>query len=126
MKNACAVMVLCFVAAGMMIGCASVDNGINKVESFIAGTVVPDTCKAATYYQQYIEGVVTAAEAFPAVGTIIGPYVTLVNTGIEALVANYNNGALAATISADITKVDGYIQEINTLVGNAKTAGVVK
>jgi hypothetical protein len=125
MKKFLTVFVVIVALAGMS-GCAALTKDVNTVDGWITGTGVPDVCAAATYYTQYIEGVVSAVALVPVVGNAVGPIITLVNSAIGTLNTMCQSGALASTIQAQLNTIDGYIQQINSIVGQAKASGVMK
>jgi len=107
-------------------GCAAVTSEINSIEAWMTGQGIPDVCAAATFYQNYLQGVLTAIELIPVVATAVGPFVTLANTAIDTLVADCNSGALLATITTDLTNMNNVIAEINAIVGTAAQNGQIK
>ena len=92
----------------------------------MTGHGIPDVCAAATFYQNYLQGVLSAVELIPVVATAVGPFVTLANTAIDTLVADCNSGALLATITTDLTNMNNVIAEINAIVGTAAKNGQIK
>jgi uncharacterized protein YceK len=101
----------------MVSGCASVISAIDKVDAFITGTVVPDACAAATYYQTYIQGVVTGVANIPQLKSAVTPTITKANQAVATLQGYCQSGALNSTVTSGINSIDSLVQEINAIVG---------
>jgi hypothetical protein len=113
-------MVLTLAVTG---GCGSTGtNIINDINGFITNTAVPDVCAAANYYTEYAKGVVDAAGAVAGVSGIVAE----VDAGIGILNGMCSSGALTSTIQGELTTIDGYIQQLNSLVTQAKAKGEIK
>ncbi len=111
------VAVACCVLMGVAgMGCSTLQTAVTGVENFVTGTVVPDVCDAATYYANYVEGVVVAAESIPAVGTAITPIVNEANAIVAKLQASCANGTELSAVTNDLSALSNLIGQMNTAV----------
>ena len=115
------IVIFCCIFAFTMAGCATVEKDLLAVENFVAGTVAPDVCAAASYYTTYIQGVTTGVANIPQLKSKVAPYVNQANTLIGTLNSACTTGALASTINNAVSQIDSVVTQINTAVGQGAT-----